>query len=148
MVNKVQHKHMLGKVMQSSLDNLKLSMKEIAGKLAELKASVRKDFDAYLANEDIPLFDRWNIFIVNCGEIYEVAGDVSGIPREVLNHIRDMYDIDRYQTKRFVDVFDEMTVPDNTVDYYSEVLEDFNNIPENVVRGIITSGYSGFIYDW
>lgn len=137
---------------QSVLKNLTMQIKSSQEILDNAKASVMKNLQEVVWNENIPLFDRWCLFMEYGSQCLPIASDT--ISSKITNSVRAMYDLDRYRNYIFSEVFEDYWITEdeksNPPDHFDiKVVEaNFNELDEITVREIITCEYSGFEYDW
>ena len=112
------------------------------------KKEAKEELESLLKDEDIPLFNRWCLFM-EYSSLFPVAS--SYISRVVTDAVRTLYDLDRYQTYILPDIFEDYwfgekeSVSDETK---KAIKENFEELTEKTVRAITLSGYSGFQHDW
>jgi hypothetical protein len=118
---------------------------------AKTQAQAIEVLNAFVRDESVPLFDRWCAFM-EYSDMYPVASFASGVPKCIVNHIREIQDLDRYQVVIFADIFEEDWYPEENENWDEESKKDcksdFDKIPADFVRSLITCGHSGFTNDW
>lgn len=136
------------------LKNLTMQIKSSQEILDNAKASVMHSLKEVVSDENIPLYDRWCLFMEYSPQCLPIESSV--ISREITDGVRKIYDLDRYRNYIFSEVFeeywtteDEKSNPPDPEKFDINVpKEAFENLPESLVRKIITCGCSGFEYDW
>ena len=135
-----------------SLQNLIMQIKSSREILTNAKAAAAGLLNEMMKDESIPLWDRWNLFMEYSSQCFDIGSDTSCVKRDVVVYCRERYGTPRYQTIWFDGRFDEDFLTENQRRQYPDIIEDckksFEEIPENIVRGIIASGYAGFVNDW
>lgn len=112
------------------------------------KKEAKEELESLLKDEEIPLFNRWCLFMEH-SSLFPVASSV--ISEEVTDAVEGCYYLEKYRTYTFSDIFEEYwfgekrSVSDETKEAIKESFEEF---PEKTIRSILFSGYSGFEYDW
>ena len=112
------------------------------------KKEAKEELESLLKDEGIPLFDRWCLFMEH-SELFPVASSI--ISRAVTDAVEGFYDLERYRTYVFSDIFEEYWFGEKepmSDETKKAIKEDFERFPEKPIRSIIFSGYSGFLYDW
>lgn len=136
--------------MDETLKMLSLQIKESQQILNNAKGAVVKKLIEITNNEDLPLFDRWCIFMEYAHQCLPASSYI--LSKEITDLARKSYDLERYQTYVFSDLFEDLWTPLDEIGKDPEldisVLDRFTNIPESTIRSIINSGYCGFECDW
>lgn len=119
--------------------------------LANARSAVAKVLDDIVDDETIPLFDRWCAFMEYSKVAYDVYSSAMGQgPARTL--VENNTYLERYQTIIFSDVFDGLYCTEDMKSQYPEnvekVKQSFEELDEEGVRDLISSGSAGFIYDW
>lgn len=112
------------------------------------KKEAKEELESLLKDEEIPLFDRWCLFMEH-SELFPVASSI--ISRAVTDAVEGFYDLERYRTYVFSDIFEEYWFGEKepmSDETKKAIKEDFERFPEKPIRSIIFSGYSGFQHDW
>lgn len=112
------------------------------------KKEAKEELESLLKDEEIPLFNRWCLFMEH-SSLFPVAS--SSISRAINYAVDRYYDLERYRTYTFSDIFEEYWFKEKELsnsDLVEAVKESFELISEKDVRSIIFSGYSGFEHDW
>lgn len=120
--------------------------------LVNAKTAAADLLNTMMEDESISLWDRWNLFLEYSSQCFGIGSDTSCVKRDVAVYCREVCDHQRYQTIWFDGRFDEDFLTEDQRRKYPDLIEgckkSFEEIPENIVRGIITSGYAGFVNDW
>lgn len=135
-----------------SLENLIMQIKSSQETLLNAKEAATRLLNEIMADENIPLWDRWNTFMEFSFKCLPIASDVVEARESVADWINERYEVNRYQTILYCDRFDEYYMTTHQRNQYPEAIEgtkaNFEKLPEEMVTSLIKSGYAGFVNDW
>lgn len=139
-------------MIEDKLSLLNCRMIDVAyaeGLVKSYKESALDSLTELLQDEEIPLFRRWCLFMEH-SSLFPVSQWTVGAP--IRDQMMKVYDLDRYQTYTFSEVFEDYWFAENEItdaDEMQEIQDNFaENISEEVARAVMSSGYSGFQHDW
>lgn len=126
--------------------------------------SGKEILDATLADESIPLFDRWVYFLKYGEKFYPVKDYIINNKSVIYNWFEEKNRWPDHRGKQvlYADYFEEYWIDADQIDpltgerpeWLTEELVDEartffeQNLPEEVVRDLLSQGFSGFTFDW
>lgn len=128
------------------------SIAELFDSFIDKKNQITSSISQLSQDESIPLFDRWCIKLSLSDEVLKPQSYL--IPKKSpVGTFVDWEWFNRGQEVSFSVIFDELYVDiKHLSNYESEdvdfIHEQFKELPENLIRQVLKSNYSGFIYDW
>lgn len=135
-----------------SLENLIMQIKSSQETLLNAKEAAARLLNEIMADESIPLWDRWNTFMEFSFECLPVASDVVEARESVADWFNVHYEISRHQRILYCDYLDDYYITTKRSNQYPEAIEgtkaNFEKLPEEMVTSLIKSGYAGFVNDW